>query len=325
MKFSRLLIPAVFALLLSAPGCLFHTRTVEVRLSNAKLQAATQQELIDRLNQEAARIQTLNATVDIDTEVGGEKRGTVTSFKEIRGYVLVRKPNMLRMIGLYPIVRNKAFDMVSDGHEFKLSIPANNKFYVGHNQAIQDSSNPLDTLRPQAIYDALLLREVDPNNEIAVLESSTEMLYDPQTKKMVQQPNYVLDVIRKTDKGWILARKVVFDRTNLSPHRQITYDELGNRVTEASYQKFKDYDGIPFPGVIEIKRPQEEYDIRLSMVKLTLNQPITEDQFALQQPVGSELVNLDERNKNAAATPDTPAVTPAAGSSPAAASSASPH
>ena len=325
MKFPRLFIPAVLALLLSATGCLFHTRTVEVRLSNAKLQTATQQELVDRLNHEAARIQTLNATVDIDTEVGGEKRGKVTDFKEIRGYVLVRKPNMMRMIGLYPIVRNKAFDMVSDGHEFKLSIPANNKFYVGHNQATQDSSNPLDTLRPQAIYDALLLQEVDPNNEIAVLESSNEMLYDPQSKKMVQQPNYVLDVIRKTDKGWILTRKVVFDRTNLSPHRQITFDDSGDRVTEATYQKIKDYDGIPFPSLIEIKRPQEEYDIRLNMVKLTLNQPITEDQFALQQPAGSELVNLDERNKSAAAMPGAPAATSAAQSSPAASSSASPH
>ena len=134
MKLPRLFIPAVLALLLSATGCLFHTRTVEVRISNAKLQTATQLELIDRLNQEAARIKTLNATVDIDTSVGGEKRGKITDFKEIRGYVLVRKPNMLRMIGLYPIVRNKAFDMVSNGHEFKLSIPANNKFYVGHNQ-----------------------------------------------------------------------------------------------------------------------------------------------------------------------------------------------
>src|ERR1035438_850247 len=75
MMLSRLLIPAVFALLLSATGCLFHTRTVEVRLSTAKLMTATQQELVDRLNQEAARIRTLNATVDIDTEVGGEKRG----------------------------------------------------------------------------------------------------------------------------------------------------------------------------------------------------------------------------------------------------------
>src|SRR5271167_2841725 len=176
MKPSRFLIPAVCALLCSATGCLFHTRTVEVRLSTAKLQTATQQELIDRLNHDAALIKTLNATVDIDTSVGGEKRGTVTDFKEIRGYILVRKPQMLRMIGLYPIVRNKAFDMVSDGREFKLSVPATNKFYVGHNRVMEDSSSPLDTLRPQAIYDALLLQEVNPETEVAVLESSTEMV-----------------------------------------------------------------------------------------------------------------------------------------------------
>ena len=178
-------------------------------------------------------------------------------------------------------------------------MPATNKFYVGHNEAIQDSSSPLDTLRPQAIYDALLLQAVDPENEIAVLEDSTEMVLDKQTHKLVQQPNYVLDVIRKTDKGWTLARKVIFDRTNLVPHRQVYFDEHGKPVTDAGYQAFKDYDGVRFPGYIDIRRPQEEYDIRLFIVKLTLNQPISEDQFALQQPPGSILVNLDDRNKNA--------------------------
>ena len=301
MKSFQYLLSAVLALLLTTTGCLFHTRTVETRLSTAKLQTATQQELVDRVNQEAAQIKSVNATVDIDSSVGGEKRGKITDFKEIRGYILVRKPSMLRMIGLYPIVRNKAFDIVSDGHEFKLSVPATNKFYVGHNEAIQDSSSPLDTLRPQAIYDALLLQAVDGENELAVLEDSTEMVLDKQTHKLVQQPNYVLDVLRRTDKGWTLARKVIFDRTNLVPHRQIYFDEHGKPVTDASYQAFKDYDGMRFPGYIDIRRPQEEYDIRLFIVKLTLNQPISEDQFALQQPPGSILVNLDDRNKNISA------------------------
>jgi outer membrane lipoprotein-sorting protein len=309
MKAFRILFPTVFALLLSATGCLFRTRTVEVRISTAKLQTATQQELIDRLNHDAALIKTLNATVDIDSSVGGEKKGKVTDFKEIRGHILVRKPNQLRMIGLFPIVRNKAFDVVSDGREFKASIPATNKFYIGHNEVIKGSSNPLDTIRPQSIYDALLLREIDPQDEVAVLESSTEMVVDKQTHKLVKQPNYVLDVIRRTEKGWILARKVVFDRTNLRPHRQTIYDELGNVSTDAGYQVFKDYDGVEFPGYIDIKRPQEEYDVRLIIVKVALNQPITEEQFALQQPPGSILVDLDDRNADASAKQSGPAET----------------
>jgi len=311
MKPSSALLAAVLALLLTSAGCLFRTRTVEVRLSTAKLQTATQQELIDRLNHDAALVKSLNATVDIDTSYGGEKRGKVTDFKEIRGYILVSKPNMLRMIGLYPIVRNKAFDLVSDRQEFKLSVPGTNKFYIGHNEVVKDTGSPLDTLRPQAIYDALLLQSVDPGNEIAVLESSQEMVVDAQTHKLVQQPNYVLDVLRKTDNDWILARKVVFDRVNLVPHRQIIYDVHGNPVTDASYQVFKDYDGVSFPGYIDIKRPQEEYDIKLFIVKLNINQAIGEDQFALQQPPGSLLVNLDNRNTDAA-EPAPPSPNPSA-------------
>jgi hypothetical protein len=290
---------AALVLVFTTTGCLFHTRTVETRLSTAKLQTATQQELIDRLNQDAGQIKTLNATVDIDSSVGDVKRGKNTSFKEIRGYILVRKPNMLRMIGLYPIVHNKAFDIVSDGEQFKLLVSASSKFYVGHNQVIEGSDNPLDTLRPQAIYDALLLQAVDPQNEIAVLENSSETFLDARTHKMTVQPNYVLDVVRKHDGGWKLARKVIFDRTNLVPHRQIVFDDNGNPVTDASYQFFKEYDGVQFPSFIDIKRPQEEYNIRLIMVKLAINQPIKDDQFALQQPPGFTLVNLDERNKNA--------------------------
>ena len=156
-----------------------------------------------------------------------------------------------------------------------------------------------------------MLREVDPQNEIAVLESSTEMVVDSQKQEAGEAAELRMDIIRKTDQGWILARKVIFDRTNLRPHHQIIYDDRGNLVTEASYQVFKDYNGIQFPGLIEIKRPQEEYDIRLIMVKLTINQPLTDDQFALQQPAGSELVNLDERNANANAKPGASAATSA--------------
>src|ERR1700744_4270264 len=155
----------IMAFLLGESGCLFHTRTVETRTSTAKLETAGRQQLLDYINSEAAKIKTLNATVNIATSVGGEKKGKVTSFEEIRGYILVRKPDMLRMIGLFPIVRNKAFDMVSDGSQFKLSIPAKSKFYIGHNDVVKTGGNPLENLRPQVIYNALFLPEIDPNND----------------------------------------------------------------------------------------------------------------------------------------------------------------
>src|SRR6201998_1461064 len=121
---------AVIILLAVLPttGCLFRTRPVEDRYSKAPLKEASQQELIDSINQEAESIHSPKATVDIDSSAGGMKKGTQTQYKEIRGYVLARKPDSLHMIGLMPFVRTTAFDMVSDGKDFKLWISPKTRF-----------------------------------------------------------------------------------------------------------------------------------------------------------------------------------------------------
>ena len=108
--------------------------------------------------------------------------------------------------------------------------------------------------------------------------------------------DYEVIVVHKEEQGWYLSRKVIFSRTDLLPHRQLIYDERGNLVTDAHYEDFKDYIGIMFPNQIDIWRPQEEYAITLKMVKLQLNQPLTDEQFALQQPPGAEVVNLDQHS-----------------------------
>jgi outer membrane lipoprotein-sorting protein len=286
---------AILALALALPltGCLFRSHKVERNLSTAELQTATKQQLIDYINTQASKIQSLTATVDIDTSVGGVKKGKVTDYREIRGYVLLRKPSMLRMIGLMPIVRNRAFDMVSDGQNFKLWIPPKNKFVMGRNDVVHPSSQPLENIRPQQIYDALLLQPIDPQNEIAILEMGSEMVEDPKTHKIVVQPDYELNVIRRTDRDWYLDRKIVFNRYDLRPDRELIYDQQGSLVTDTHYSDFRDYAGVQFPSVIRIWRPQEEYSILLKMVKLQLNQPLTDEKFALQPPPGAQLVTLD--------------------------------
>jgi outer membrane lipoprotein-sorting protein len=295
--------PSVLILLAVLPltGCLFRSHTVEPPITSIQLKTATQQELIDYINTQAAGIRSMQATVDIDTTVGGIKKGKVTDYQEIRGYVLVRKPAMLRMIGLMPIVRNKAFDMVSNGEEFKLWIPPKNRFVVGRNDVeTRNPAQPMENLRPQHIYDALLLRHIDAQNEIAVLENDTELVTDAKSHK-ISRADYVIDVIRKGEQGWALSRKIVFSRTDLLPHRQLLYDAEGNVTTNAVYWKYKDDNGIAFPWQIEIARPQEEYDITLNIVKLDLNQSLSDDKFLLEQPAGAEVVHLDKPEAHSSA------------------------
>jgi outer membrane lipoprotein-sorting protein len=287
---------AVSLILATLPlsGCLFRSRKVERQFSTVPLKSATQQELVDGINAQAERIQTMQATVDIDTSVGGVNQGKVTDYKEIRGYVLARKPAMLRLIGLMPIVRNRAFDMVSDGKEFKLWIPPKNRFVTGRNDVeTPNPKQPLESVRPQNLYEAILIRGIDPENEIAVLENGYETVLDSKRHR-VEQPDYEIVVVKRGKTGWFLSRKLIFSRTDLKIHRQFVYDESGRLATDVRYGEYKDYDEINFPVQIEIERPQEEYDITLNMVKLEFNKPLTDDQFALAQPPGAEVVHLGE-------------------------------
>ena len=286
---------ALLLLLIVFPltGCLFRSRRVERQISTAPLKSATQAELIEYINVQAAKIKSLQATVDIDTSVGGIKKGKVVDYQQIRGYILLRKPAMLRMIGLLPIVRNRAFDMVSDGRDFKLWIPPKNRFVVGRNDVeTHNQQQPMENLRPQQIYDSLVLREIDPQNEIAVMQNNFEIVTDAKHHQ-VQQADYEIEVIRKGEKGWFLSRKIIFSRTDLLPHRQFIYDPDGNLTTDSRYEGYKDHDGLQFPSQIEIWRPQEEYDITLTMVKLQVNEPLPNDKFVLDQPAGAQVVNLD--------------------------------
>jgi glycosyltransferase involved in cell wall biosynthesis len=66
---------------------LFRSHKVEQPIP-VQLKTATAQELIAYVNTQASKIQTMQATVDIDTAVGGEKKGQVTEYQEIRGFGL---------------------------------------------------------------------------------------------------------------------------------------------------------------------------------------------------------------------------------------------
>lgn len=284
----------VLLAVLPTTGCLFHTHSVEEKYWKGPLLDTTQQGLISQVNGQAEKIHSLQATVDIDSSAGGIKKGQVTDYKEIRGYVLARKPAMLHMIGLMPFVRTTAFDMVSNGQTFELWIPPKNRFVVGNNEVqATNPDKPMENIRPQNIYEALFIEPIQPP-EVAVLESNYMILHDAKNHTVLQ-PDYELIVVKMDgDYQGRLSRKIVFSRVDLHPAEQIIYDEHGKVVTDAHYGDYKDYDGIRFPSRLEIDRPQEEYDIRMNVLKLELNKPLSDDQFVLAQPPGAEVVHLDK-------------------------------
>jgi outer membrane lipoprotein-sorting protein len=288
--------------LLTLTGCAFRSsHPVQMRTSTASLKVATLDQLVQGINANAEKLKTLKATVDIDASALDPKKQKVTDYKQVSGLILVREPEMLRMRIYVPLVHNIAADMVSDGKTFELDVHITSKFYVGSNQLPEKPlPQPLENLRPQHVFDALLLKPVDPEKEIAVLENTMEVVKDPKTHKDVQQASYTLVIIDKDDTGYFLSRKIVFSRTDLLPHELSIYNRQGQLATFARYENFSEYMNIQLPGIVSIQRPIEGYGITISMVKLDVNVPLTDDQFVLTQPPGSQLINMDTKASAAA-------------------------
>lgn len=308
MSFHRTL--RIFVLLLVVlplTGCLFrnHEERRPVSPNLNSLREATLEQLVEFINTNAARLQSLKADVDYNLTVSKQKKGKaneykVTEYTEVSGYLLVRKPEMLRMIGLVPAFHSTAFDMSGNAKGFALSVPPQGKFYVGSNQVLKPSIQLLENIRPPAIFDALLLKEIDFQNEIVVLEQGTEMVKDPKSHKDVPQPDYEVIVSRREGNKWYLSRRIIFSRVDLMPDRQIIYNPQGQAVTDASYESLQNYGGISFPQTVHIDRPIEGYSIQLTFNKLNMNQALKDDQFVLNQPPGAKVINLDQKNGNSA-------------------------
>ncbi len=291
--------------LLSATGCGFRSsHPVKMRTSTATLKDATLEQLLASINTTAEKLKTLKATVDIDSSILEEKKNRVKDNPQVAGIILVRKPEMLRMRIYVPVLHNVMADMVSNGKNFELASPIKSKFYVGSNQQpVKPSPQPLENLRPQHISDALLLKPIEEGKEIAVLENTTEVVKDPKNHKDVEQLAYTVLVVDRDSVGNYLSRKIVFSRTDLLPHEQSIYNRQGQLVTFVRYENFSDYSGLLLPAIVSIQRPVEGYAITISMVKVDVNVPLTDDQFVLTQPPGSQVINLDTKS-SASAIPE---------------------
>ncbi|MCX6616040.1 MAG: hypothetical protein NTZ98_08075 [Acidobacteria bacterium] len=291
LAYRVVLFAALAATILLSPGCLVRRLKI-VRpgvKSTDKLQTATLDQLLARLQTWNQQIQTVTATVDLEPTLGTVLKGEISQLKDVRGYVLIRKPNMIRMFGLYPVVRTRAFDMASNGTDFELFVPVKNKFIVGKNHLDKPSPRKLENLRPQHIFEALVIAPPE-KGERAVLENDTD-----ETNAY-----YIVHLLREEGGRLLLTRNIWFDRVRLSIARQEIFDETGDIVSDSRYNDYDDVRGVAFPKKISVMRPKDEYGVALTVLKLQLNETLGDEKFALTQPPGTELLDLSAPKRPAA-------------------------
>ncbi len=271
---------------LASAGCLVRRRKLDsASRPGSPLLAATLEQLAGSLQQRYEAIQTLNATVDLEPSLISTGKGEIADYKDVRGYILIRKPAWIRMIALYPIVRGTAFDMVSDGETFRAWLAAKNLFLMGRNQIEKPSPKRLENLPPQHMLQALLVEPPNPASEQAVIESWME----------AGAARYILYILRKRPGGGLaLARKIWFDRATLEVVRQQVFDPAGDQVTDARYGRWERRDGVLFPGHIIITRPKDEYELSIRFLKTVFNEEIAKDRFDLPAPPGAKVQRVGQ-------------------------------
>ncbi len=274
----------LLSVLVAASGCAVR-RTTRIQTSQLPPPAreASVTELIGQLNARSAAIRTITATVDFEPTAGSVYSGVIKEYHDVKGFILVEKPAMIRMIGQAPIVRSNIFDMVSDGVEFRLYIPPKRKFIVGKTDFRRPAKNALENLRPQHILDALLIPPIDPEREKPILEEAEEGAHR----------YYVVSVVEPGEDGSLeLERKIWFDRASLEIVRLQLYAPGGVYLEDVRYTGYQDFGGVRYPARIQLARPIEDYRLAINILKATFNEPISPEKFELQKPDGADLVKL---------------------------------
>jgi hypothetical protein len=297
------------ALLASASGCaVSHKTVVQPSQAPASLQTATKDQLVDGYNRQAQAIQSLNAGVSMKLTAGSAYSGVIEQYHEVNGFILAATPASIRVIGQAPVVGKNIFDMVSDGSTFSIYIPSKNKFIIGPANLERRADKPIENLRPQHLVDALFW---------PVITDQTPVLFEQASEGAARY--YILTVVRpaaqrsatgagdtgtdapgqqassqRPGSNWEIARKIWFNRADLRVSRIENFGSGGNVASDVTYANWQATGAANYPWQINVTRPNDDYQLQITLKKLTVNEPIAADRFVLPQPPGTDLVRLGE-------------------------------
>ena len=287
MRIRQALAVGLVALAPALTGCLTHIRAVPKTRPAEVVISATLDQLLSQVETRFKAVQTINATVEIVASEGGARQGQIKELPSFSGYIFLRKPEDLRVLLRVPFLGSVGLDMVSDGKTWKLWVPKRNIAMTGTGDEAPSSQHGLESLRPKVIFDSLLVRGLSPD-QVVDLTQDSRVLPDPQDKKqLIEEPDYEVTILEPPQSNIAHTLRVIhIGRSTLLPYQQDIYDQNGHVVTQAFYSNYQNFGDIQFPMKIEIKRPQDQYGLTITITKLTLNQKLEDDQFEVKFPEG---------------------------------------
>jgi hypothetical protein len=295
MRIRQAFATGLLALTPALTGCLSYTHSVPKTHPPDVVLNSTLDQLLNDTNQRYDAVQSMTLFVEMSTSTGGSLQGKVKESISFSGYIIIGKPEQIRVLLQLPVVRSKALDMVSDGKSFKMLIPPKNCAIVGSDVVTNSSQKGLYSLRPAVILDSLFIQGLKPDQVVSMTQDS-RIIADPKRRKqLIDEPDFDLEFLSEPQ-GYVARslRVVHVSRANLLPWRQDIYNVDGKVETQAFYSNYKKFGNIDFPTKIVIQRPLDELGMTIAIAKATFNQKLESDQFKLDIPTGFTVQNMDD-------------------------------
>lgn len=291
---ARKLATAALAAPLLLSGCLVTRRKLPVPKAPTVVQNATADQLVAELDKRWNALQTLNASVEMKATVTKTQQGVSSEYPSIRGIILLKKPEMLRVYGRVPVVGTRLLDMTSNGKDFTLWIPSKDEAIEGPAQETQEkSSNQFENMRPGFFFNSMVVRGLSPGDEY-YMTADTDTVEDASKKHLLLEPEYLLNIVHRKENSQELkpVRVIHFHREDLLPYQQDLYDDEGNLRTQVFYGRYADFGENHFPSTITIKRPVEELQLTLTLDKVSENVPLPDEDFTFKMPDDTKVRKL---------------------------------
>jgi hypothetical protein len=301
MRIRQAFATGLLALLPALTGCLSHSHSVlKTRLPDV-VQNATLDQLLKQVDDRYAAVQSMQASIEITYSTGGSMQGAIKEYTNLNGdgydgYIILGKPENIRVIILVPFVKSNMLDMVSDGASFKMLIPPEHCAIVGSDVVKNSSSKGIYSLRPGMILDSLMIRGLQPGQVVTLTQDSRPGYPDPKKRKqLIVEPDYDIEFLSQPQGDVASTLRVIhISRANLLPWRQDIYNADGKIETQAFYDNYKTFGDIKFPTKIRIERPLDELSLTILITKDTFNLKPETDPFDIGPiPANDSVQNMD--------------------------------
>ncbi len=229
------------------------------------------QQIRDTVISNSSQLATFRANVNLTLtmpDVKGPIRCT--------GLLLYQSPRSFRAFGSK--FATTLFDMSSDGNQFWLSIPLENKVYTGASHAFH---------RIEALGINIF------PGDMASLFNYREIL-EGKTPTLETWPAYWLIHMLEVDKDVVnLKGNLLIDRVNAEVFRCELFNPDGSVRLQAVFTDYTTQNGCRIPQRIDVRWPAYNTALSVTFSQITVNGTLDPKLFTLSIPQGAEIITLN--------------------------------